>query len=633
MPAFRGCFRLRACAAIPLLPTLSLPVIFSPRPAITVAPPVNPELPTPKASGPLLRQLIRAAFRYERRRLLLAAGLLLLVAAIEGSGLLVLAPMLGLIGLGSGPGAGTSPVAWVPLGLTPTLDGVLLAYLALILLHALVSWRRDMTMTLLQHDLVDRLRMELFREIGNAEWAFLSRTHSAELGHTLNTDLGRISQALNALLQMSTTLAMTLAYLAIAFSLSPGLTGLTLLLGALLLLLLRRRHSAAHAGGYRVTRVNKQLQAETGEFLAGLRLLKSGNLEPVAVQRYRQRLDEVRAELHDFTQSQALTRGLLRFGGAVALAALTWLALARLHLAPASVLVLVFIYSRLFPFLSTLQQHYERLLHHLPAYASFDLMRQRCAAAAEPAGAAAPPPFTQRLQLERIGYRPPDAPAGILHEVSLEIPWRRTVALIGPSGAGKSTLADLVGGLLAPSAGHILIDGTELHDRRAWRQCVAYVPQDGFLLHASVRDNLLWTRPDAREPELWRALDLAAAEFVRELPQGLDTVLGERGLRLSGGERQRLAIARALLREPQLLILDEATSALDRDSERRIQDSLSQLHGKLTVLVVAHRLTTVRDADRIYVVEGGRVGESGSFEELSRKGYLARIGGTSVVDA
>ncbi|WP_162932363.1 ABC transporter ATP-binding protein [Solimonas sp. K1W22B-7] len=591
--------------------------------------------PEPEARGALLRRLLREVLRHDRAGVLAAAALMLLVAVLEGSGLLVLAPMLGLVGLSTGPqtDAGGPLGMLAQLGLAPTLGGVLLGYLLLILLHSLFSWRRDLATAQLQQGLVDRLRMDLYRGIGRAEWSFLARTHSAELSHALNTDLGRINQSLTALLQLSTTAVMALAYLAIAFSLSAPLTGLTLALGGMLLLLLRRQHAASHAGGYHLTQVTRQLQGETSEFLSGLRLIKGGNLEEAAEQRYRGRLREARAELLAFTQRQAISRGLLRVGGALALAALTYLALTQMRIAPAKVLVLVFIFSRLFPFLSTLQQNYERLLYTLPAYAAFDAMRRRCAAAAEPDSLGAPPPFREALRLEQICYRPPEASADILREVSLDIPWLSTVALIGPSGAGKSTLADLVSGLLAPSAGRILIDGAVLRDRRAWRQCVAYVPQDGFLLNASVRDNLLWTQPDVTETELWEALAQAAADFVRELPQGLDTVLGERGLRLSGGERQRLAIARALLRRPQLLILDEATSALDRDSERRIQDSLTQLHGQLTILVIAHRLATVRDADRLYVVERGTVREGGSFEELSRSGYLARLGGEGAVHA
>jgi ATP-binding cassette subfamily C protein len=215
----------------------------------------------------------------------------------------------------------------------------------------------------------------------------------------------------------------------------------------------------------------------------------------------------------------------------------------------------------------------------------------------------------------------------LLSGVDLTLPVRSTTAIVGPSGAGKSTLADILAGLLQATGGRIEIDGRELNDRRAWRQSVAYVPQDTFLFNASVRENLLWATPAADETAIWNALELAAAaEFIRALPLGLDTLLGERGIRLSGGERQRLAIARALLRKPALLILDEATSALDRDNEARIQSALANLHGHLTMVVIAHRLATVRNADRIVVMQGGRVAGQGTYTDLAAdsRGYIAR---------
>ena len=164
-----------------------------------------------------------------------------------------------------------------------------------------------------------------------------------------------------------------------------------------------------------------------------------------------------------------------------------------------------------------------------------------------------------------------------------------------------------------------MVDGNMLEPRllRPWREQIGYVAQDTFLFNDTVRSNLLWACPEAGEEEIWQALKLAAAAgFISELPEGLETVLGDRGVRLSGGERQRLALARALLREPSLLILDEATSALDSKNERRIQDAIDRLHGSVTILVITHRLSTVREADVIYVLESGRVVESGTWEAL-----------------
>ena len=237
--------------------------------------------------------------------------------------------------------------------------------------------------------------------------------------------------------------------------------------------------------------------------------------------------------------------------------------------------------------------------------------------------------MASELRLENVSFRY-DEVAGpdVLEGLSLAIPAGRTIAITGPSGSGKSTLADLVMGLLEPTRGWLTIDGAALVPARAraWRRSIAYVPQECFLFRDSVRANLLWARPDASDRDLWSALKLAAADgFVSALPRGLDTVIGDRGLRLSGGERQRVALARAVLRQPRLLVLDEATSALDNDNERLVQAAIERMHGLTTIMVIAHRLTTIRTADEIVVLAEGRMLERGTWDELvdRRGGWLS----------
>ncbi|MFF3171249.1 ABC transporter ATP-binding protein [Streptomyces sp. NPDC057900] len=198
-----------------------------------------------------------------------------------------------------------------------------------------------------------------------------------------------------------------------------------------------------------------------------------------------------------------------------------------------------------------------------------------------------------------------------------------TIALVGASGAGKSTVLNLLIGFIRPTSGRILLDGADMAglDLRSYRRFLSVVPQESILFEGSIRDNVTYGMGDTDEETLTRALaDANALEFVRDLPLGLDTVVGQRGARLSGGQRQRLAIARALIRDPRVLVLDEATSALDNHSEALVQEALSRLvHGR-TVFVVAHRLSTIRNADRIVAMEGGRIAEVGSHSELLDSG-------------
>jgi ATP-binding cassette subfamily B protein len=201
----------------------------------------------------------------------------------------------------------------------------------------------------------------------------------------------------------------------------------------------------------------------------------------------------------------------------------------------------------------------------------------------------------------------------------------QTIALVGPTGAGKSTVLNLLTRFYEPDAGRILLDGEDISGlSKEWlRDHIGYVTQDSFLFNASIRGNLLVARPDATEEQLWAALSAAnAADFVRRLPDGLDTLTGERGTRLSGGERQRLSIARALLKNPPILLLDEATSAVDNETEKLIQQALERLRSDRTCFVIAHRLSTVENADRIYVLERGHIREEGTHAELIAQGGL-----------
>ncbi|MBE9190508.1 ABC transporter ATP-binding protein [Gloeocapsopsis crepidinum LEGE 06123] len=222
-----------------------------------------------------------------------------------------------------------------------------------------------------------------------------------------------------------------------------------------------------------------------------------------------------------------------------------------------------------------------------------------------------------------FGY---DADEPVLHNISLSIKKGEMTALVGSSGAGKSTLADLIPRFYDPTAGQILVDGVDLREFEisSLRRKLAVVSQDTFIFNTSVRDNIAYALEDVDEAAVWEAARLAnALDFIQELPQGFDTQLGDRGVRLSGGQRQRIAIARALLRNPDILILDEATSALDSVSERLIQESLEKLAVGRTVIAIAHRLSTIVRADKVVVLEGGRIIEQGGYQELlAQRGKL-----------
>ncbi|WP_433058553.1 ABC transporter ATP-binding protein [Dactylosporangium sp. CS-033363] len=250
-------------------------------------------------------------------------------------------------------------------------------------------------------------------------------------------------------------------------------------------------------------------------------------------------------------------------------------------------------------------------------------------------GKARVPAVRGEIALEGVGYRYPEAPAPAVQGIDLTVAAGETIAFVGPSGSGKSTMLNLLIGFIRPTDGRVRLDGRDMEeiDLRSYRKFVSVVPQEPVLFDGTIWENVTYGSRHLDEESVTRALrDANALEFVERLPHGWDTMVGERGAMLSGGQRQRLAIARALVRDPRVLLLDEATSALDSESEALVQEALARLMRGRTTFVVAHRLATIRNADRIAVLAGGRLVELGTHEELlAAEGLFARLHGLQSV--
>jgi ATP-binding cassette subfamily C protein len=297
------------------------------------------------------------------------------------------------------------------------------------------------------------------------------------------------------------------------------------------------------------------------------------------------------------------------------------------------------LYLRLSPRFTALQACIQEILVCGPTLGMIAEVRARAIENEEAHGAE--PAFCGKfgeIRFDRVAYSYDSAgELGGVREASFRIRNNCITALIGPSGAGKSTLADLIMGLLEEQSGAILIDGKPLTgaNRKAWRDLIAYVPQDTFLLHDTIAANLRLGRPQASEEELWSALKMANAEtFVRAMPAGLQSVVGDRGGLLSGGERQRIALARAVLRRPKLLVLDEATNALDPETQRSINRSIMALRSEMAIVIIAHHPGMIAAADDVITIEAGCVVEAGATDLLrenpdSRLSRFAAMTGVS----
>lgn len=565
-----------------------------------------------------------------------------------GLGLLALLPMLGAVGIDVGGGAGgriagATLALLRRLGLPASVPVVLGLNALLATLSALLARSQAVLTTALYQRFVLRCRADLFEALTEADWRYLVRQRHASLSHVLIGETERLGAAALSVTGLVTKTAMVLAYAAVAVVLSPVTTALAGAAAALVALAAQPMTRRARRRGRAVSEAYERLYGVIGEHLAGLKTIKGHGLEREQLTLLRRRAEATERAMVGVTRTQADAALVLQVGSAVVLGAAVYVALVVARVPVATLLVLVYAFARLVPMMTGLQRGYQQFVGDLPAFERFEAARLAAAAAAEDAAEAPapgqggePPRLRHELALRgvRFAYAPEEPE--VLRGVDLAIPAGRTVALVGPSGSGKSTVVDLVLGLVAPTEGTVELDGRPLRERRrrAWRRQVGFVPQDVFLFHDTIRTNLLVARPEADEADLRRALEDAAAGFVFDLPDGLDTVVGERGTRLSGGERQRLALARALLRRPTLLVLDEATSNLDSENEARILEAIERLRGSVTLVVVAHRLATVRGADVLYVLEEGRVVERGSWDALvGRDGRLSAMARAQGIDA
>ena len=589
---------------------------------------------TDRAAGaeerPGVSDFARAMVGMVPRQVAAALALSLVLSALEATGVVVLIHLLSVIGIavpdGSVGGLGSAVrSAFAAVGLAPTLAAALGVYVLVVAVQAVVQRAQSLASYRVEMQVALRMRTRLYAAVAGARWLYFTRVRSSDLLQALTTECDRAGHAASYLLSMAVHSLVGLVYLLLALRISPAATAVALGCGGVLLLFLRRKNRLARAAGEGVTRAQGEVVGAASEHLQSMKVVKSYGAEARNVELFGA-MAEGAVKMHMRAwHAYADSRALFTVGSVLLLGVLTWLAVEVVGLAGSTALLLIFMFSRLVPRLQNLQQLFQMVLHDLPAWAHAARRTAELEAEREAVVSGAPGVHA----LER-GVRFDGVTFGYLEDrdavraLSFGVEARRTTAVVGPSGAGKTTIADLVMGLVRPREGQVVVDGRVLEESwlRGWREGIGYVSQDTVLFHDTVRANLLWAREDATEDELWDALRSAAADgFVRALPGGLDTTIGDRGVRLSGGERQRLALARALLRRPALLILDEATSALDTENERRIRDAIRELHGKTTILLITHRLSSVRDADVIHVMEGGRLVESGDWAALmSRPG-------------
>ena len=511
--------------------------------------------------------------------------------------------------------------------------GRLVVLLALgLLLKNVLSYASSQISVRAQEGLVRDVRSHLFSHLLTLEMDFFQRTRAGQLISSMITEVDQTKTVITAsLLSLFQNLVVVATTLFILSQISIRLTILTLAFVPLLVLglqiLLRRLRGHAQARA----RERGEITATITERLGAIRLIRAYGEEQRESSRFRSQAERYRKRVIRTQRFSSLTSPLTEIFSGFLVILIIWagtkpgLVGLQSALAPEAIIVFLMAALKLSSPLKTIASFPAAMAVTLAsAERVFDLLDQPPAELEVPGEETAK--FEREIVFDNVSFRYGSGDL-VLNEVSFRMPRGKIVALVGPSGAGKTTAADLLPRFHDPTSGQILMDGVPLTKltRRSLRALMGVVSQETVLLNDTVLANIAFGSPGATREQVEAAAKAAnASGFIAALPNGYDTLLGERGTRLSGGQRQRIAIARALLRDPPILILDEATSALDTESERLVQQAIERLMHHRTVLVIAHRLATVRDADEIVVLDAGRLMERGTHEKLLQTGGLYR---------
>jgi ATP-binding cassette, subfamily C, bacterial len=583
-------------------------------------------------------KLLRLLWTTARWQLVYAVALSTLLSLAEGVSIAMVFPLIALLGSGAGTAA-AGPRTKLLFHLLATTHLPQSAWLPALLLVALISvgmlTQLNSLLTSLSFNVVLPLRAFLAARIYeaslHADWTFLTRRRSSDLTHLLTSEVTRVQVMAAALLALLSSGMVGLLMLGLAFYLAPPLTLLVLVCFGLLIPRQKKAAREIHRSGLEVSARGRQVFESSAERLQNLKVVKAFGAQDVELKLFAQRYDSVVREMMDnYWRATASSRH-FQLGSLGLLCGLILLGLFGLHMPGATMLIFLFAFVRATPRLNTVQTKANELVADLPAYTEIETFLRECAEHSEADDAhSVAPTLKQSLRLHGVRFAyAADAPLA-LDGVDLELAAGEMTAIAGLSGAGKSTIADLVMGLLTPQAGSIAADGIEITraNARSWRRQIGYVSQDTLLFHDSIRANLLWARPNATDAQLSDAIDAASAQFVYGLVQGLDTPVGDRGMMLSHGQRQRIALARAFLLEPQLLILDEATNSLDLENEENILRTVRENKRRITTLLISHRPSAVSAADMVYLLESGRIKRSGTWDAVREQFSVAISAGT-----
>jgi ATP-binding cassette, subfamily B, bacterial MsbA len=563
----------------------------------------------------------------------LLAGILassLAVMVFEGLGVGLLVPLLNLL-LGGEQAAPMRPIQWLERTLPGHSPAFYIATICLTIVAAIAAknigfYTSQVLAARLKRQISVTVRDRLFRRLQQADLDVFDRSPGGMLANVFLVEGYRTAMAVDVLLGMLQRSSVAVFYFAALVYLSWPLTILVAVLGLALAGTISHVYRRLTRTGNAVTELNHRMAAALTQSFAGVRTVRATNSQARETGEFHAlNLAQARAEEQSAHASSLLfpiTETLAVTGGMIIVAAAYVFLVRPGHMLSSYLLAYGFVLLRVLPLLNQLyglQGHFMYLaggIREVQTWLEVPIFPSR------PFGTTVFRGVTSTLRFEGVSYQYASGTQALRH-VDFTVPVGQTVAIVGSSGSGKSTLAAILLRFRAPSAGRLTVDGRDCWDfsPESWHRAVALVEQDAFLFHGTLRENIVYGCEQPDDTRLRQAIAIAnLQDVVDSLPAGLDTLVGERGVMVSGGQRQRIAIARAVIRNPAILVLDEATSHLDTVSELLVQQALQNAARGRTTIVIAHRLSTIRQADKLVVLEGGRVVEQGTWESLQGSG-------------
>lgn len=507
------------------------------------------------------------------------------------------------------------------------------AILLMIVLKNVAAYCNALVSGMLKRATANDLRDQGLKLLLDVDMDYYVNMGVGDMINRLNNEISRAASAISTVTRTVTVAITTLVFITLLLSMSWQLTIVSTLLLTLVALVNQQSIARSKSFGKELSDTSRSYSTKVLDLLSGMRLVRAtaneqAEYEKIKAYIYNREQAEFRSQA-----TAALIEPMSEVSGILALLCIVLVGRTflkdQVDAFSAILLTYLFVLFRTLPLIAQLNGTRSQLANVSPSLEIAQDFLRRDNKSFMPNGTLPFQTLQQGIHFQQLSFSYPGQKKQILKNVDLYVPRNTTLALVGASGAGKSTLADLLPRFYDPTAGRITIDGQDLRDFdfRTLRRAMGIVSQDTFLFNTSVRENIAYGYPDATDDQIITAAKQANAyDFIMQLPQGFETKIGDRGVMLSGGQRQRLAIARALVQNPEILILDEATSALDTVSERLVQEAIENLSRNRTTLVIAHRLSTVKKADQIAVMDQGRVVELGTHTALmAQNGYYSRL--------